>query len=91
MLSINSLIVFSLPILASVAFQTAADTSGDIAGVIRNLLNLGAGGLVAVVFYYRWQHAEKKREEAEARFTNLLLRLAKIERVDSDRDSSHGI
>lgn len=74
---LNQLMLFSAPLLLSVAIETTPVTPVD--DVIRQLLNLGTGGVIALIFYWQWQRSEKKREEAERRERDLLRQIAKLE------------
>lgn len=82
---IPNIAVGLLPVAFSLALQAAGSVPEDqIAGLIRNVLNLGTGGVIAVFCYTKWQEEVKKRESAENKYNRLLLRLAKLPQDDPD-------
>lgn len=82
---LNSLMLFISPALLSVALMVdVTQPLTPIDDVIRQLLNLGVGGVIAVVFFFQWQAEMKKRETAEKRERTLLLKLARIDLDDHD-------
>lgn len=80
----NAVMLFITPALMSVALM--ADVTPPLTpvdDVLRQLLNLGVGGVIALVFYWQWRTSEQKREQAEKRERALLLKLAKLD-VDEE-------
>ena len=76
----NLLMLLASPIMLSAALAVDVTTpTTPVDDVIRQLLNLGVGGVVAVVYFLQWQAEMKKREACEKRERDLLLKLAKID------------
>lgn len=83
-MSLSNLVVVALPVVANLAFQTAGDVpSDDIVAIIRQVLNLGIGGILSLIFWYLFKEERQKREAAESRYQALLMRLAKIPPVET--------
>lgn len=76
----NSAMLIVAPALLSIAW--AVDTTTPVTpvdDVVKQLLNLGVGGVIALIFYWQWRYSEKKREIAEERERRLLRQIAKLE------------
>ena len=64
----KTLLLILSPVLSSLALQTALPAAtSDVAMLIENILQLGAGGLLSIIFYQLWRREEKARKEAEQR------------------------
>lgn len=75
---LSSLLVAMPPALA--ALQETAVAPVDDA--IKSIINLGVGGVIAVIFYLQWQREIGRREASEKRERELLRALAKVDRED---------
>lgn len=78
---IQSFMLLLPPAMVSLAFQQQAVTPVD--DVVKQLLNLGVGGIVAAVFFVQWRRVEELWLQSLERERKLLMRIANLD----DRDS----
>lgn len=79
----NSLMLFLSPALLSLALAIDVATPvTPIDDVVKQLLNLGVGGVIAAVFFFQWRRVESLWLDTLERERKLLLKIAEIKIED---------
>lgn len=76
-MNLSALLVALPPVLLAATLQETTITPVDDA--VRQIINLGVGGVVAAIFYWQWQREREERKAAEKRERNLLRNMAQVE------------